>query len=63
MVEVLTNNIIRVYTETDNFINVIFVVHSTQVQKAVKVLTKAYEKFWEDQDDWPVMSWFESALV
>ena len=61
MVTEVKNGVIRVYSTMNTWMDCIFLVHETDVERAKKVLEKAWDEFWE-QNNSPYGEWLETAL-
>lgn len=52
MVEVVKDSVIKVSSVLNDWLDCVFVVSKDEEEKAVEVIKKAYDSFWEDGEGW-----------
>ena len=62
MIEVEKSTIIRVYSELNNWMDCIVIVSEEKVEHAKKVLEKAWDEFWKEDNEIPYGDLLSSAL-
>lgn len=63
MVEVIKSEIIRVQSNTNDWIDCIFLVDEDEKERAVEVLEKAYDDFWNEGEGWCYGDFLEARLL
>lgn len=63
MIEELKDSVIRVQSELNDWMDCIFLVNEEEKEKAMGVLQKAFDSFWEDGDDWCYGDYLETKMV
>lgn len=63
MVEVLKDSVIKVSSVLNDWLDCVFIVSKNEEEKAVEVIKKAYDSFWEDGEGWCYGNYLEAKLV
>lgn len=63
MVEVVKDSVIKVSSVLNDWLDCVFVVSKDEEEKAVEVIKKAYDSFWEDGEGWCYGNYLEAKLV
>ncbi len=63
MVEVVKDSVIKVNSVLNDWLDCVFVVSKDEEEKAVEVIKKAYDSFWEDGEGWCYGNYLEAKLV
>lgn len=63
MVEEMKGGCIRVQSSTNEWMDCIFLVSEADKNRAIEVLKKAWEDFWEDGEGWCYGNYLESKMV
>lgn len=63
MVELVKDSVIKVSSVLNDWLDCVFVVSKDEEEKAVEVIKKAYDSFWEDGEGWCYGNYLEAKLV
>lgn len=63
MVEVVKDSVIKVSSVLNDWLDCVFVVSKDEEEKAIEVIKKAYDSFWEDGEGWCYGNYLEAKLV
>lgn len=63
MVEVLKDSVIRVQSDTNEWMDAIFLVKKEDEARAKEVLQKAWDDFWESGEGWCYGNFLEEKMI
>lgn len=63
MVEEMKGGCIRVQSSTNEWMDCIFLVSKEETEKAIEVLKKAWDAFWEEGEGWCYGNFLEEKMV